>query len=401
VTQLPPYWIYPLQNEYQVIVKECRSEGDHFELVLTEDVIRPAGGGQAGDRGFLRFESKDIKIIDVIMKEKRAILVVNTYLQPNSKCTLQINMNWRRSMMRNHTAQHLLVASLKEDSMDIEVGQLWIDGQHGSVEILGKGISLSDILNAEKHVNQLILSSIEVTSEIVDSSSIDEKVRARDGALKQDVIRVVRVGEYDASACSGIHVTNTSDILIFKIINYGIQTDRVQVEFVTGERAVQELCQTYNMALKRKDGFPFEMEQLGAVIDKCKMNNEVYEQILDTLQRYIIEGPSIEKIEGVVFVHEYLPGFNTNRLREIVSKMKIEVPSALLLFIPGEKCNLIFRTDQLPYEAREYLDEIMAQLGGRGGGSKRVYSGGFINVEDPLSIYNQLVNVIEEKLHSK
>ena len=394
----PPYWINPLQKEFQVTVKECQKVGVHFEVSLFEEVIRPAGGGQAGDRGFLRFESLDIIINDVIMKEGFPVLVVDTYLQPSSKCMLQINMNWRRSMMRNHTAQHLLVASLKENNNEIKVGQLWIDGDHGSVEILGKGISLSDVLNAEKKVNKLILSEIDVTSEIVDSSSMDETIRARDGALEQEAIRVVRVGQYDASACSGIHVTNTIDILVFKIVDSKLGSERVQIEFVTGEHAIQKLSQIYNIALKRKDSFPFEIEQLGTIIDKCRKNNELLEQIQDTLQSHILENPSIERISNLIFVHYCLPGFNTTRLREIVRKLKFEEPSALLLFVPGEKSNFIFRTDQLPYESKEYLEEIMNKLGGRGGGSKGLYSGGFTKVDDPLVIYNQLVKEIENKL---
>jgi alanyl-tRNA synthetase len=142
------------------------------------------------------------------------------------------------------------------------------------------------------------------------------------------------------------------------------------------------------------------MEQLGAIIDKCKETNELYEQLLGTMQNHILERPTTEKIGGVVFVHEYIPGFDTTRLREIIRKLKLEKPSALLLFIPGAKCNLMFRTDQLAHEAKEYLVSIMKQLGGKGGGSKEVYTGGLTNVEDPKAIYEKLVNAIACKLRN-
>lgn len=401
MTSGPPYWFSPLRTDFLVIVKECNKKGNQYEIILTEEIVRPAGGGQAGDRGLLRYENEVVKILDSVIKDSQPVLIVDKSLKVGIECILEIDMKWRRAMMRNHTAQHLLVAALKMNNLDIQVGQLWIDGEHGSVEILGKEISFQNLLEAEKQVNQFILTGIEVVSHLVDPSTIDDSIRARDGAKLHEQVRIVRIGEFDASACSGIHVSNTSEILVFKIINVKLENDRVQVEFVTGERAIQELCEIYNMALQRKDIFPFEMEQLGAVIDKCRMNSEAYEQLLDSLQSRILEQPSIEKIDGVFFVHEYLPGFNNTRLREIIRGLKLESPSALLLFIPGEKCNLMFRTDQLPYEAKEYLEGIMERLGGRGGGSKEVYSGGFTNVEDPLSIYDQLVNAIVNKLQSK
>ena len=54
----------------------------------------------------------------------------------------------------------------------------------------------------------------------------------------------------------------------------------------------------------------------------------------------------------------------------------------------------------MQHEAKEYLDEIMEQLGGKGGGSKDVYTGGIINVENPKLVFEELVNAVVNKLQN-
>ena len=47
----PPYWTEPLESEFSIKVDTCKKVEKGFEITLTTNVIRPAGGGQAGDRG--------------------------------------------------------------------------------------------------------------------------------------------------------------------------------------------------------------------------------------------------------------------------------------------------------------------------------------------------------------
>lgn len=46
-----------------------------------------------------------------------------------------------------------------------------------------------------------------------------------------DTLRIVRVGDYDACACIGDHVENTSEIGHFKLLNYDYQDGRLRLRF--------------------------------------------------------------------------------------------------------------------------------------------------------------------------
>ena len=45
----PSYWSSPTVKEHLVTVTGCRAAGEVFEVGIKESVVRPEGGGQAGD----------------------------------------------------------------------------------------------------------------------------------------------------------------------------------------------------------------------------------------------------------------------------------------------------------------------------------------------------------------
>lgn len=58
---------------------------------------------------------------------------------------------------------------------------------------------------------------------IVDLSKLPEDA--------SETLRIVRVGDYDACACIGAHVSNTSEIGRFKLLNYDYTDGRLRLRF--------------------------------------------------------------------------------------------------------------------------------------------------------------------------
>ena len=46
-----------------------------------------------------------------------------------------------------------------------------------------------------------------------------------------EILRIVRIGEYDACACIGQHVENTSERGLFKIISYDYADGKLRLRF--------------------------------------------------------------------------------------------------------------------------------------------------------------------------
>jgi alanyl-tRNA synthetase len=90
----------------------------------------------------------------------------------------------------------------------------------------------AQLAEVERKVNEMIDLHLPVTcdfmnhrdaAQYVDLSKLPENV--------SDTLRIVRVGDYDACACIGQHVGNTSEIGRFKLLNYDYADGRLRLRF--------------------------------------------------------------------------------------------------------------------------------------------------------------------------
>lgn len=88
------------------------------------------------------------------------------------------------------------------------------------------------IAEITRKVNEIIRQNLPVTEELM---SRNEAAKIADlSKLPEDAsetLRVIRVGEYDACACIGQHVVNTSELGTFEIISHDFENGRWRVRF--------------------------------------------------------------------------------------------------------------------------------------------------------------------------
>ncbi len=81
-------------------------------------------------------------------------------------------------------------------------------------------------------VNEIIRQNLPVTEELM---SRNEAAKIADLSKlpvdASETLRVIRVGEYDACACIGQHVDNTSELGTFEIISHDFENERWRVRF--------------------------------------------------------------------------------------------------------------------------------------------------------------------------
>ena len=84
----------------------------------------------------------------------------------------------------------------------------------------------------ERRVNEVIDQHLPVTAEYMAkeaaSSIVDLSKLPEDAS---DTLRIVRIGDYDACACIGAHVSNTSEIGHFKMLTYDYTEGRLRLRF--------------------------------------------------------------------------------------------------------------------------------------------------------------------------
>ena len=83
-----------------------------------------------------------------------------------------------------------------------------------------------------ERVNEIIRQNLSVRTDFLSKDEAKEIVDlSKLPADADDTLRIVRVGDYDACACIGQHVENTSEIGAFTIISHDFENGRWRVRF--------------------------------------------------------------------------------------------------------------------------------------------------------------------------
>ncbi len=88
----------------------------------------------------------------------------------------------------------------------------------------------------EDAVNEVISKNLNVTEDFVhikDAKDLVDLSKLPDDV--SEMLRIVRVGDYDVCACIGQHVKNTSEIAEFKITTHSFEKGRWRVRFKLNE----------------------------------------------------------------------------------------------------------------------------------------------------------------------
>ena len=95
-----------------------------------------------------------------------------------------------------------------------------------------RDLTQSEVAEIENRVNEVIQSNLEVVEEFYPREEAEEKFnlsKLTDNAGER--IRIIRIGDYDACPCSGLHVSKTKEIGIFKIISTSFDGGVLRIRF--------------------------------------------------------------------------------------------------------------------------------------------------------------------------
>ena len=132
-----------------------------------------------------------------------------------------------------HTAEHILNRTMVNRFGCPRSRNTHIERKKSKCDyLLSSAPTDEQIAEIEGCVNAVIDRHLPVTSEymsheeaaaLVDLSKLPEGV--------SETLRIVRIGDYDACACIGQHVSNTSEVGHFKIISHDYENGRLRLRF--------------------------------------------------------------------------------------------------------------------------------------------------------------------------
>ncbi len=219
--------------------------GDTGVAILDKTSFYGEGGGQAGDVGYLVAGTSRAKVLnttkidDVILHH---IEVEHGSFSVGTSIDTTVSVFERRNSMSNHSATHLLHAALRKvlGTHVTQAGSL-VDSQKTRFDFThNKPLSSDEIKQIEDLVNEQIAQAHPVTVELMSPKEATEKgAMALFGEKYGDTVRVLTMGDFSCELCGGTHVSNTSQIRLFKVISEaGVSAGVRRLEAITGDAAI-------------------------------------------------------------------------------------------------------------------------------------------------------------------
>lgn len=227
----------PLNGRGKVLKIEKR--GDLFYVELDSSEFYPNKAGQISDRGFIGSNP----VIDVLLEEvngneiKWHVLIGNIDFKVNDCVEYSVDQEKRMDASIQHTGQHLLSAILSND-YGVNTLSFRMSDEYTTIDT-DKRLSKEQVRDVVKKVQDYILKAIPVEKKVIDNEELSNIKLRKEVDIKGEA-QIVNIGDIDVQACSGTHVLNTKDLLLFSIKKIENYKEGFRITFLYGKRAIND-----------------------------------------------------------------------------------------------------------------------------------------------------------------
>ncbi len=203
---------------------DCITEGE-FAIITDKTVFYGEGGGQVGDTGVIYDHDTMVTVTDTQKTDGVYIhqcSMVNGDIKVGDTVRLEINEQRRCAIARNHSACHLLQASLRQIlGAHVEQAGSYVDETRVRFDFTHFApLTDRELSDVERLVNAHIL-----LGEPIATVETDIETAKKNGAMALfgekygSVVRMVKMGVFSTELCGGTHLDNTGKAGLFKIIS--------------------------------------------------------------------------------------------------------------------------------------------------------------------------------------
>jgi alanyl-tRNA synthetase len=341
--------------------------GDYYEVKLADSPFYPGGGGQPSDRGTIA----GVPVLDVL---ERGDEIVHLTATPVDLGPAEAVLDWNRrfDLMQQHSGQHVLSQAfyrlfgtptigfhLTEDVLTIDVEGTVIQEQAEQ---------------AERLANEVIRAAMPVQVQLYNrGDKLPEGLRKLPEG--HDVIRLVAMGDFDLCPCGGTHVGNTAEIGLIKALRLDKAHGGTRVSFLCGNRAIRDYG--------RKTAAMIALTQI-----LSKTEDAVVESVSNLVESLDQTRKEMQRVKRQL-IEQWTAAQTGNNVAACLSEMgldELKLAAAMLTNEHPERVAYLYneltpaqvvlaRGEGLAWNAGKTLKELLAEDGGKGGGTDRLAQG--------------------------
>ncbi|MFF5513935.1 alanine--tRNA ligase [Staphylococcus capitis] len=392
-------------TDYQSIITHLIYNGEEVESVEAGETVYftlkatpfyAVSGGQVADEGTIGNDKFEIAVSEVTKAPNGQNLhkgiVQYGQATVGAEVDASVNKEDRRAIQKNHSATHLLHAALKEVLGDhvnqagslVEADRLRFDFSHFGP------MTQEELDQVERRVNEEIWRGIDVR---IQEMGIDEAksmgAMALFGEKYGDIVRVVNMAPFSIELCGGIHVSNTAEIGLFKIVSEsGTGAGVRRIEALTGKSAflyLEDIQSKFN-TIKNHVKVKSDEQIVGKVTQLQEEEKSLLKQLeqrnkeITSLKMGNVED-QVEVINDLKVLATEVEVPNAKAIRSTMDDFKSKLQDTIIVLASNVdgKVSIIATvpkslTDQV--KAGDIIKNMAPIVGGKGGGRPDMAQGG-------------------------
>jgi alanyl-tRNA synthetase len=370
------YYRDPALIEFEAHVVAQGQIGSRYYSVLDRTAFYPTSGGQLNDLGRLN----DIDVIDVIETEDGDIRHIAMLPMGESGSAVHgvVDKSRRRRNRQLHTAQHLIsqvfIRLSEAETVSVHLGE-----EYGAVELNKNEIGESDLAEAERLTNELIADNLPIEILFIDASEIGS-IPVRKPPARHGIIRVIKIGEFDWSACGGTHCLSTLEVGQVKIIGAEKLRGHLLVKFLAGSQTLEDYRMRFAITDSLSRALTCHPSDLPLKLDKLMTENKSQHKEIAQLQKELLPIRVVQlaatstDVDGRHIVAADVGGFDTGLLSQLAQSVADEIHGIAVLLAEGRLVVAVSADSGL--HAGDILKGFTKQYGLKGGGNSRVAQAG-------------------------
>ena len=367
------YWTSPDLFEAEVEVKAIA----HCKVTIDPIIFHPDEGGQPSDQG--EIGEANVCNVEIINGQ-----IVHTLDRPLSdgKYIARLNRQHRLYTASQHTAQHILSGIAEKQfglittGVHIGLGRCTID--------FDKRIDWETAKDLEQQSIEVVTLNIPVETLFDDT---DVRIRSDSKEIESDVIRVVRIGNYDKSACCGAHLWTTGQVGIIRIFDIESKKKGTRIFFLAGRKALEHSQLETSILRELRKSAGCSTSELLTVFQKAlghskEMTKEV-SRLWSRMLSDLVESTEVAEVESSKIGIQI-----TDIPKQLVTKLAGMIADAIDgVGIVVSDISIAISSNRM--NANDLLRKIQNTIGGKGGGSSKAANGKLgrtVTTEELISI---------------
>ncbi len=352
--------------EFTATVTGCTQTEKGYLVTLDATAFYPEGGGQACDLGTLG----GANVLDVQEKEEEIFHLCGTSLPVGAAVRGCVDKKRRQDLMQQHSGEHIVSGIICSrygyHNVGFHVGS-------GQMEIDFDGpIPPEALPEIEQLANRAVWENLPIRCWYPSPEALPA-VPYRSKKRLPWPVRIVEIPGFDSCACCGVHVKNTGEIGLIKLISCTKFHSGVRIELACGNRALTLLQGIFEQNKLVSQAFSTKMLETGAAA--AKMNEALAAEKLraNSLQTKLLQkiAKEYENAGNTVHFEENLSGAQLRELAESIGA--VCGGWAAVLSGSGESCNLCIL--QPGSDPDSLIARLKAAFPTRGGGKKGFFQG--------------------------